>query len=378
MASCELGAEAIADDAGSDLYAGTVSQAAAVSMATLDSKHAGLGPARVLTRPLRGLLLVVYALIAGSTRFGRAAQAAVALALAAGGALLAIALLQEEIPSVGGDAGRCARPRRRRDVGAAVTGVAVRCRARTPGPRRPRVPADHHRREQIALHAPTLWTVGGLTWRRSCSAASGNRICRPGRSTGSPPDRRAGSSSSVWSPSWRSSCGSCNDVGGWWILRLEFAGTVANTAATLDDAVALADVRWAILTDLLLIVAYAVTLVAWAVLALRHVATLPLTRWRLLGWSLPRPAPVGASQLLTIAAWAGLSAAVLDVVENLALLRMIAAYEEHGAALEGALSPVVPAIAWIAAALKFTLILAVIIGGAVGLLLRADPPSDGP
>jgi hypothetical protein len=39
---------------------------------------------------------------------------------------------------------------------------------------------------------------------------------------------------------------------------------------------------------------------------------------------------------------------------------------------------VVPAIAWIAAALKFTLILAVIIGGAVGLLLRADPPSDGP
>jgi patatin-related protein len=383
MASCELGAEAIADDAGSDLYAGTVSQSAAVSMATLDSKHAGLGPARVLTRPLRGLLLILYALIAGSTRFGRAAQAAVALALAAGGALLAIALLQEEIPPfvatlgaalvVGGVAMSALRSRAWQFgvvLGLPVLAVLGFLLFTTA-------------REQVALHAPTLWTVGGLTLA-AFLLGSVRQPDAPPRPFHQLTVRQArdvaalGFAVAAMVYLWVAWEGA-----GWWpVLSLTFAGTVPDAAATLGDVASLADLRAAVLTDFLLIAAYAVTLVAWAVLALRHVAGLPLTRWRWggerLGRALPRPAPVGASQLLTIAAWAGLSAALLDVVENLALLRMIAAYEEHGAALEGALSAVVPALAWIAAVLKFTLILAVILGGAAGLLLRADPPVDGP
>lgn len=380
MASCELGAEAIADDAGSDLYAGTVSQTAAVSMATLDSKHAGLGPARVLTRPLRGLLLVLYALIAGSTRFGRAAQAAVALALAAGGALLAIALLQEEIPTlvvtlgaalvVGGVAMSALRSRAWQlglVLGLPVLVVVGFLLATTA-------------REQITAHAPTLWTVGGLTLA-AFLLGSVRQPDTPPRPFHRLTAAQAGAVAVLGLAAAAVVVRFVTpDVGLWWILRLEFAGTVENTAVTLADARSLADVRLAVLTDFLLIVAYAVTLVAWAVLALRHVAGLPLTRWRWWwrGPALPRPAPVGASQLLTIAAWAGLSAAVLDVVENLALLRMIAAYEEHGVALETGLAPIVPAIAWVAAALKFTLILAVILGGAAGLLLRADPPSESP
>jgi patatin-related protein len=379
VASCRLGAEAIADDAGSDLYAGTVSQTAAVSMATLDSKYAGLGPARVLTRPLRGLLLILYALIAGSTRFGRAARAAVALALAAGGALLAIALLQEEIPVlvatlgaalvVGGVAMSALRSRAWQFgvvLGLPVLAVLGFLLFTTA-------------REQITLHAPTLWTVGGLTLA-AFLLGSVRQPDAPPRpfdrlTTAQARDIAAlGSAVAAAVFLWIVLEG----VGWRPVLRLTFAGTVADIAgATPSSALRLAQLRTAVLTDFLLIAAYAVALVAWAVLALRHVAGLPLTTWRLLGRALPRPAPVGASQLLTIAAWAASSAALLDVVENLALLRIIAAYEEHGAALEGALSPVIPAIAWIAAVLKFTLILAVLLGGAAGLLLRADPPPDG-
>jgi patatin-related protein len=372
MASCELGAEAIADDAGSDLHAGTISQSAAVSMATLDSKHAGLGPARALTRPLRGLLLILYALVAGSTRFGKAARAAVALALAAGGALLAIALLQDEIPTlvatlggalvVGGVALSALRSRAWQ-VGVvlglpvlAVLGFLLFTTAR----------------EQVALHAPTLWTVGGLTLA-AFLLGSVRQPDEPPRPFHRLTARQARDVAAIgFAVAAMAFLWILLDGAGWRpVLRLTFAGTVEDSAAALTDR--LTDVRTAVLRDFLLIAGYAVALVAWAVVALRHVAELPLTRWRILGRALDRPAPVGASQLLVIAAWAGLSAALLDVVENLALLRMIAAYEEHGAELAAALSPVVPAIAWIAAALKFTLIVAVLLGGTAGLLLRADP-----
>jgi hypothetical protein len=99
FAGCGLGAETIADDAGSDLFAETVSTASLVGVSVVDAPTSGLGPARAIARSLRGLLLVVYALVIGSVRGSRFGSFAVAAALAAGGALLAVGLLVDEAPA---------------------------------------------------------------------------------------------------------------------------------------------------------------------------------------------------------------------------------------------------------------------------------------
>jgi patatin-related protein len=93
FAQSGIGAEKIADEAGTDLFASTVSTAAAVSVSAADSPRSGLGFLRMLTRSLRGVMLVLYALVRGAVSSGRAANAAVAFTLAAGGALLALALV---------------------------------------------------------------------------------------------------------------------------------------------------------------------------------------------------------------------------------------------------------------------------------------------
>jgi patatin-related protein len=97
--SCGIGQETVTDDAGSDLFAGTVSQASVVGVSVLDAPTSGLGPARAITRSLRGLVLLLYALVAGSVR-GGFGNFAVALTLAVGGALLAVGLLVEDLPDL--------------------------------------------------------------------------------------------------------------------------------------------------------------------------------------------------------------------------------------------------------------------------------------
>jgi patatin-related protein len=99
FADCGLGQETVAEDAGSDLFASTVSQASLVTASVLDAPTSGLGPARAVARSLRGFLLILYALVAGSVR-GGAARFAVALALSTGGALLALGLLLDTIPAL--------------------------------------------------------------------------------------------------------------------------------------------------------------------------------------------------------------------------------------------------------------------------------------
>jgi patatin-related protein len=97
FARSRIATEQITDEAGTDLFARTVSKAAAVAVSTADGKHSGLGGARALTRALRGFTLVLYALVAGATRGSRVGAWFVNAALATGGALLAVALLAPKV-----------------------------------------------------------------------------------------------------------------------------------------------------------------------------------------------------------------------------------------------------------------------------------------
>lgn len=99
FASCDIGKETVADDAGSDLFAQTVSQASLVGVSIANAPSSGLGPARVIAKSLRGLMITLYALVAGSVR-GGFGNFAVALALSAGGALLAVGLLVDGVPDL--------------------------------------------------------------------------------------------------------------------------------------------------------------------------------------------------------------------------------------------------------------------------------------
>jgi patatin-related protein len=90
-----IGEETIAEDAGSDLYARTVSQSALVGVSTLGASGAGLGIFRGILRSLRGFAIVLYSLVFGATRRSPVARFAVTFAIAVGGALVAVALLTE-------------------------------------------------------------------------------------------------------------------------------------------------------------------------------------------------------------------------------------------------------------------------------------------
>lgn len=100
FAHCDLALEQAAAEAGTDLFAKTVSRSAAVGISLADGKHSGLGPVRVITRSLRGLVLTLYALVYGATVGSRFGTAVVNGALAVGGALLAVALLDDHVPGV--------------------------------------------------------------------------------------------------------------------------------------------------------------------------------------------------------------------------------------------------------------------------------------
>ena len=97
FAGSRIASERVAGEAGTDLFARTVSKAAAVGVATADSKRSGLGGARLVTRTLRGFTMLLYALVAGATAGSRVGAWFVNAALAAGGALLAVALLAPDV-----------------------------------------------------------------------------------------------------------------------------------------------------------------------------------------------------------------------------------------------------------------------------------------
>jgi patatin-related protein len=97
FARARIATEQITAEAGTDLFARTVSKAAAVAVSTADGKRSGLGGARLLTRALRGFTLLLYALVAGATRGSRVGDWFVNAALATGGALLAVALLAPNV-----------------------------------------------------------------------------------------------------------------------------------------------------------------------------------------------------------------------------------------------------------------------------------------
>ena len=97
---CRIGREDIAGDAGSDLFAQTVSQAALVGVSAAEGKGSGLAVLRGAIKPLRGVLMVLYVLVTGATRAGAFGRSLVSLMLASGGALLAVAAIAEDPPAL--------------------------------------------------------------------------------------------------------------------------------------------------------------------------------------------------------------------------------------------------------------------------------------
>ncbi|CCH33485.1 patatin-like protein [Actinosynnema sp. NPDC047251] len=87
-----IGREPLSQEASSDQVIRTAATAAAVAITVADSENSGLGPAKPLTRTLRGAALLPYWTITGLTRGGRLAQFLGLLGFALGGALLVLAL----------------------------------------------------------------------------------------------------------------------------------------------------------------------------------------------------------------------------------------------------------------------------------------------
>ncbi|WP_433262479.1 patatin-like protein [Actinosynnema sp. CS-041913] len=87
-----IGREPLSQEASSDQVIRTAATAAAVAITVADSEKSGLGPAKPLTRALRGAALLPYWTITGLTRGGQLAQFLGLLGFALGGALLVLAL----------------------------------------------------------------------------------------------------------------------------------------------------------------------------------------------------------------------------------------------------------------------------------------------
>ncbi len=87
-----IGREPLSQEASSDQVIRTAATAAAVAITVADSENSGLGPAKPLTRTLRGAALLPYWTITGLTRGGQLAQFLGLLGFALGGALLVLAL----------------------------------------------------------------------------------------------------------------------------------------------------------------------------------------------------------------------------------------------------------------------------------------------
>jgi hypothetical protein len=87
-----IGGEPLADEGSSDQMIRTATTAAAVAATVIDSSRSGLGAVKVVTRPLRGALLVPFWVIMGLSSKSVLARSLALLGLALGGALLVLSL----------------------------------------------------------------------------------------------------------------------------------------------------------------------------------------------------------------------------------------------------------------------------------------------
>lgn len=88
-----IGREPLAEEGGSDQMVRTAATAVGVGITVLDGPGSGLGAVRPITRVVRGASLLPYWAVVGLTRGGGIARFLAQLALAAGGAIIALALL---------------------------------------------------------------------------------------------------------------------------------------------------------------------------------------------------------------------------------------------------------------------------------------------
>ncbi|HEX2030059.1 MAG TPA: hypothetical protein VHL78_01470, partial [Actinomycetota bacterium] len=91
----DVGRERISEEVGSDLFTATASTAAAVTVSAAQGKRSGLGGMRMVLSALRGLVLGLYVLAKSAMSKRRTALAVMLTLLAAGGAVVAFAILDE-------------------------------------------------------------------------------------------------------------------------------------------------------------------------------------------------------------------------------------------------------------------------------------------
>jgi patatin-related protein len=99
--ACKLGLERMVDERGSDLFTQTTATAASVGVSTATGARSGLP--RILRAGLaglRGVVLLIYALLFSAVRGSRTAFAASVFSLAVGGALLGLALFDVDVPGI--------------------------------------------------------------------------------------------------------------------------------------------------------------------------------------------------------------------------------------------------------------------------------------
>lgn len=87
-----IGREPWGEEAGSDLAIRTATTTAAVAASVLDAERSGLGPAKPVTRLLRGVTLLPYWVVKGLTSRAGLPRALALLALSTGASLLALSL----------------------------------------------------------------------------------------------------------------------------------------------------------------------------------------------------------------------------------------------------------------------------------------------
>ncbi|MEX2587597.1 MAG: patatin-like protein [Actinomycetota bacterium] len=95
FANAGIGQETILQEKGTDLFAATASRTAAVMTAVANAPK--IPAVRTILRPVRGLTLLLYSLVYGSVVGSRFGAWAVNAVLATGGALLAVALLNDSV-----------------------------------------------------------------------------------------------------------------------------------------------------------------------------------------------------------------------------------------------------------------------------------------
>jgi patatin-related protein len=92
--SCHVGTERIREDMGSDLFTRTTSTAFGVAVSAAGGTSGGMGPARAVFHSLRGFALLLWVMARSAVSKHRSGFALMMLLLAAGGAVLAVGLVE--------------------------------------------------------------------------------------------------------------------------------------------------------------------------------------------------------------------------------------------------------------------------------------------